>query len=99
MKVGIGRSVVATGSDGASVNLGKRHSVTKLLKDEVPHLFAMHCVCHRLELGALDAMKDRDAKIFADLRSIMLNSHKHYHYSAKALRELQMLAEAMDEVM
>lgn len=36
--------LVATGSDGASVNLGRRHSVTKTLKDEVPHLFAMHCV-------------------------------------------------------
>lgn len=50
-------------------------------------------------MGALDATKDRDAKIFADLRSVMLNLHNYYHYSAKALRELQILAEAMDEKM
>lgn len=55
---------IATGSDGASVNYGKPHSVAKLLKDQVSHLVAMHCVNHRLELGALDAMKDRDAKVF-----------------------------------
>lgn len=50
-------------------------------------------------MGALDATKDRDAKIFADLRSVMLNLHNYYHYSAKALRELQILVEAMDEKM
>lgn len=88
--------LVATGSDGASVNLGKHKSVTALLKKEVPHLIAMHCVSHRLELGALDAMKQRDAQIFSDLKSVLMMIHKHYHYSAKALRELQMVAEAME---
>ena len=34
--------LIATGSDGASVNLGRWHSVAKLMKDEVPYLFAMH---------------------------------------------------------
>lgn len=38
-------------------------------------------------------------KYFADLKSVLLILHKHYHYSAKAVRELQMLAEAMDEKM
>jgi hypothetical protein len=91
--------LIATGSDGASVNLGKRHSVAKLLKDDVPHLFAMHCVSHRLELGAIDAMKERDGKLFADLKTVLMSLHKHYHYSAKAIRELQQLADAMDEKM
>ena len=53
----------------------------------------MHCVSHRLELGALDAMKECDAKVFADLKSVLLNLHKHYHYSEKAFKELQILAE------
>ncbi|XP_052259994.1 zinc finger protein 862-like [Dreissena polymorpha] len=91
--------LIAMGSDGASVNLGKRNSVTKHLKDQIPHLVAMHCVSHRLELGALDAMKAKDAKVFLDLISVLLNLHKHYHYSPKALRELQLLAEAMEEKM
>lgn len=70
-----GAFIVATGSNGASVYLGKRHSVIKLLKDEVPHLFAMHCICHSLKLSALNAMTDRNANIFADLRSVLLNLH------------------------
>ncbi|XP_060562819.1 zinc finger protein 862-like [Ruditapes philippinarum] len=56
----------------------------------------MHCVNHRLELGALDAIKDRDAEMFSDIKSLLLRLHKHYHYSAKALRELKSLAEAME---
>ncbi|XP_041372858.1 zinc finger protein 862-like [Gigantopelta aegis] len=91
------QKLITTGSDGASVNLGKRHSVAKLLKDQVPHLFAMHCVSHRLELGAIDAMKQRDGKMFQDLKSVLMNLHKHYHYSTKALRELQLLSEAMND--
>ena len=38
------QKLIATGSDGASVNLGRRHSVAKLLQDDSPRLFAMHCV-------------------------------------------------------
>lgn len=91
-----GAFIVATGSNGASIYLGKRHSVTKLLKDEVPHLFAM---CHSLNLSALDSKKDRYAGIFADLRSVLLNLHKQYQYSAKALIELKVMAEAMTEKM
>lgn len=56
-------------------------------------------MCHSLKLSALDAMKDRYANIFADLRSVLLNLHKQYQYSAKALIELQIMAEAMAEKM
>ncbi|XP_014669372.1 PREDICTED: uncharacterized protein LOC106810507 [Priapulus caudatus] len=91
--------LIATGCDGASVNLGKHHSVTALLKRDVPHLIAMHCVNHRLELGVLDALKERDSVIFSDIKSALLHLHKHYHYSAKALRELKSLAEAMEKKM
>lgn len=83
--------LVATGSDGVSVNLGKNHSATSLLKDEIPHLIAVHCVCHRLDLGALDTMKDRESNLFSDLKSVLIHLHKHYHFSAKALWELQCL--------
>lgn len=52
--------LIATGSDGAKVNIGRKNNAAALLKNDVPHLVAMHCVCHMLELGALDAMKERD---------------------------------------
>lgn len=94
--VGWKDKLIATGSDGASVNIGKNKSVTALLKRDVPQLIKMHCVNHRLELGALDAIKDRDAEMFSDIKSLLLRLHKHYHYSAKALRELKSLAEAME---
>ena len=88
--------LIATGCDGASVNMGKNHSVTALLKRDVPHLIAMHCVSHRLELGVLDALKERESVIFSDIKAALLHLHKHYHdYSAKALRELKNLADAM----
>lgn len=57
--------LIATGSDGANVNIARKNSVTALLKNDVPHLVAMHCVCHRLELGALDAMKEREIMKFS----------------------------------
>ncbi|KAJ8304869.1 LOW QUALITY PROTEIN: hypothetical protein KUTeg_018452 [Tegillarca granosa] len=64
--------------DGASVNLGKNHSVTTLLKNEISHLIAVHCVYHRLALGATDAMKDRECKLFSDLKSVLIHLQKHY---------------------
>ena len=39
--------LIATGSDGASVNIGKHNSVTALLKKDTPELIVMHCVNHR----------------------------------------------------
>lgn len=89
--------LIATGCDGANVNMGKRHSVIAFLKRDVPLLIPIHCDSHRLELGALDATKDRDAAMFSDKKSVLLYLHKHYHYSAKAMRELQELAEAMEQ--
>ena len=38
--------------------LGLRGRVAALLKQDVPHLIAMHCVAHRLELSILDVVKD-----------------------------------------
>ena len=35
----------------ASVMLGVRGGVSKLLKDEVPFLVAHHCIAHRLALA------------------------------------------------
>ena len=39
------------GSDGASVMLGTRGGLSKLLKDKVPFLAAHHCIAHRLALA------------------------------------------------
>ena len=49
--------VVALGSDGASVMLGKNNGVIALLQSEQPSVIAMHCSGHRLELAYKDSMK------------------------------------------
>ena len=46
------------GSDGASVMTGKNTGVAVRLREGgLPWLLAVHCICHRLALGAGDAAK------------------------------------------
>lgn len=45
--------------------MGKRNSLTNIVKDEVPHLIIMHCINHRIELAALGAIKEHDVLHFA----------------------------------
>ena len=42
-------------SDGVAVMLDKRNSVTKLLKNLVPHIIEQHCLAHRKDLEIVDA--------------------------------------------
>ena len=49
--------LVAMGSDGASVMLGKKSGVLALLKEQQPSLIGVHCSAHRLELSYKDAMR------------------------------------------
>ena len=43
--------IVGFGSDGASVMTGKHNGVGAKLKRDVGHVFAIHCVAHRLALA------------------------------------------------
>jgi len=43
-------------SDGASVMLGTKSGVGKLLKDEFPDIVFWHCLNHRLELAVSNAL-------------------------------------------
>ena len=87
--------LVGFGSDGASVNTGKQNGVAAKLKREIPHLISVHCVAHRLELGVLDAMKEN--KKLGKLQDSLMHLYREYHYSPKSLRELRMVAEALEE--
>lgn len=88
-------NLVGFGSDGASVNLGSKGGVAALLKNEVPHLISVHCIAHRLELAANNAIKSQ--KIMRDIQDVLTNTYKQYHYSPKALRELRNIADALEE--
>ena len=49
--------LVALGSDGASVMLGKMQVFFALLKERQPEMIAVLCCGHRLELAYKDAIK------------------------------------------
>ena len=86
--------LVGFGSDGASVMMGRQNGVLKKIKDDVPHLIEMHCVAHRLELVILDAFKGES--ILTELNDLLQGIYKHYHYSPKALREPNELAQVLE---
>ena len=87
--------LVVCGSDGASAMTGVRNGVIAKFRRDVLWLIGIHCVAHKLELAILDGIKD--VQYFADLTEMLKGLYKHYHYSAKALRELQELANIMAE--
>lgn len=43
------------GIDGTNTMIGEHHSVAKLMKDEIPHLIVVRCICHSLHLAASTA--------------------------------------------
>ncbi len=51
------KKLIMSNFDGASVNMGKKGGVGKLLTDRVPHQVTAQCVAHRLELVCLDTAK------------------------------------------
>ena len=85
---------VALGADGANVMLGEISGVYGLLKQEIPHIMKVHCVAHRLELSFADTLSD--VPVLKDVKEMLQGIWKHYHYSAKAVRELKELAESME---
>ncbi|XP_066272600.1 zinc finger protein 862-like [Branchiostoma lanceolatum] len=85
--------LVGFGSDGASVMQGAQNGVAAKLKEICPSLVSIWCVAHRLELAALDTVKN--LPILSELKDMLKSIHKHYTYSAKATRELHDLGEAL----
>lgn len=79
----------------SSVLMGKKNGVAAKIKEEVGHLLAIHCVAHRLELGMLDTIKEEPG--LKKLQDVLHYLYMQYHYSPKALRELRLLSEAMED--
>ncbi|CAL8373211.1 unnamed protein product [Arctogadus glacialis] len=49
--------MVGIATDGASVMVGKNHSVFTLLKQKQPSLQLIRCICHSLDIVAHKAMQ------------------------------------------
>ena len=86
--------LVAFASDGASVMLGKKAGVAKLLLDQFPRLIVWHCVAHRLELSLHDSLHEvsgtNNFKHFID------KLYTVYHASPKNRNQLQECARELD---
>ena len=51
-----GDNMVGLGTDGANVMKGEHHSLQSLLKQSIPHLVHISCICHSIDLIAKEAV-------------------------------------------
>ena len=66
--------LVGLGVDGASVMVGKNHSVSTILKQSVPHLTVVRCISHSLAKVASHAV----AKLPSYLEFIVSEIYNHF---------------------
>ena len=88
------QKLISTGTDGASVMMGRISGVVSLIRREAPQVIGIHCVAHNLELAFSDTLKSNET--MKAIKELLTGCWKHYKYSPKALRELRELAEAME---
>ena len=71
--------LVALGSDGANVMVGKKTGVAKRLQDQIPHLISNHCVAHRLALASAQAADE--VAYLKRFKSVISQLFHFYHAS------------------
>lgn len=71
--------MVGFAADGANVNFGKDHSISKLFLNEIPNLFILKCVCHSLALGVSHAVK----QIPQEIEDFLSNVYRYLKKSSK----------------
>lgn len=72
--------MVAMGSDGANVMIGKKNGVVALLKKTHPTLINVHCIAHRLALAAGQA--STSVQYLKKFKAILQQLFIYYEYSA-----------------
>lgn len=72
-------NMVGIATDGASVMVGRHHSVYTLLKQRQPNLQLIRCVCHSLDITAHKAMKQLPSNIDYLIRE----TYNWFSHSAK----------------
>ena len=75
--------------------MGKKNGVAAKLKSSLDHIIAVHCIAHHLELGVSKSLQDHPR--LKRLNGVLVFMYEQYHYFPKALRELRMLGEALEE--
>ena len=83
------------GSDGASVMLGVRGGVSKLLKDKVPFLASHHCIAHRLALAC--GQSADEVPSLRKFKSVLDQLYRFYSNSAVRTAGLRSIQEVLDD--
>ncbi|KAJ3595844.1 hypothetical protein NHX12_002258 [Muraenolepis orangiensis] len=81
-------------SDGASVMLGVKSGVGKLLQDDFPGIILWHCLYHRLELAVDQALDVTGGK--KDFQAFMDSLYSLYSQSPKNMWQLSECAHNLD---
>lgn len=82
------KNMIGFAADGASNMMGVNHSVSTLLKNEVPGIFIMKCICHSFALCASYAC----SKLPRGVEGLAREVYNYFQNSAKrcdVLREFQ----------
>ncbi|XP_040078611.1 uncharacterized protein LOC120850229 [Ixodes scapularis] len=72
-------NMIRFAADGANVMMGTRNSVMTLLRQDIPKLFTMKCVCHSFHLCASYASEKLPRVVEDQVRDI----HNYFHSSPK----------------
>ena len=85
--------------DGASVNQGAKGGVVRKLQDEIGHTFvSLWWAPHKLELSLLDTTKAKHNKTMVEIVESGVDPiDRFYHGSAKRRRQLNEIAEVLEE--
>lgn len=78
-------NLIGFAADGANVMMGKQNSLMTRLKNDVPHLCVVKCICHSFHLCASYASQ----KIPRFVEDITRDIHNYFNSSPKRTSELQ----------
>lgn len=77
--------MIGYASDTTNVMFGEHHSVVSLLKEKIPNLFTMKCLCHTAHLCASHACE----KLPRSVEDLIRDIYSHFAHSAKRIAEYE----------
>ncbi|XP_072381987.1 uncharacterized protein [Diabrotica undecimpunctata] len=76
-------NLIGFASDGANVMMGSKHSFMTLLKNEIPEIFIMKCICHSYHLCASYACE----KLPRFVEDLVRDIHNYFSSSPKRISQ------------
>ena len=84
-------NIVGFGSDNCSSMMGEKSGFKKLLKDDIPSVFVMGCICHSMALCASHAVKVLPSYLEAFLKDVT----SYFSRSSKRRRDFLAIQQAV----